>query len=109
MEENQRRVKVQSASRAIGLDNGMMYWRGEMLSEFPKYGSLSEEDSAEWRKWLETVPVKEFLDSAIIKCQQQAEINKDARGYAVVSEVENSDNGYLLGNKLIDDPTRNSH
>lgn len=38
----------------IGLENGMMYWRGEMLSEFPKYGTLSEQDSIEWREWLAT-------------------------------------------------------
>ena len=93
----------------IGREDGKFYWRGEMLSEFPKYGALSEEDGAEWRDWLETLPVEEFLDKAIIKCQQQAEINKDAGGHAVVSEIESSDTGHVLGNKLIDDPTRNSH
>ena len=93
----------------IGLESGMMYWRGEMLSDFPKYGSLSEEDFVEWSNWLDTQPVKEFLDSAITKCKMQVEVNKDAIGYAVVSDAKESDDGSLRGSKVIDDPTTRSH
>jgi hypothetical protein len=48
----------------LGIEDGMMYWRGEMLSEFPKYGTLSEEDNMAWQKWLSRDDVDVFLDRA---------------------------------------------
>jgi hypothetical protein len=104
-----RKLMAKYIRVCIGLDNGMMYWRGEMLADFPKYNSLSEEDSAAWREWLETQPVGEYLDRAIIKCKQQAEINKEATGYVIATVEKELDDGSMLGKKLIDDPTRNSH
>ena len=93
----------------IGLENGMMYWRGEMLSEFPKYGALSEEDSIEWRKWLETEKVGDFLDHAIEKCKIQAAINQDATGYVVLTDVEDGEDGTHVGNHVVDNPLKNSN
>lgn len=93
----------------IGREGGRFYWRGETLSEFPQYGSLSEEDAIKWQKWLEIESIQEFMDSVINKCQIQAEINKDATGYAMVTDAIKNDRGSVVGNKVIDDPTKGSH
>jgi hypothetical protein len=86
-----------------------LYWRGEMLSEFPKYGMLSDEDIKAWLDWLATDDIKEFLDRAIAKCKTQAAINKEASGWAVISAVEDTGRGYHRGYKVVDDPTEGSH
>jgi len=64
-----------------------------MLSEFPKYGTLSDEDTREWNNWLERNDVQQLLDRAIEKCRVQAEANKDATGYAVSKSVGKSADG----------------
>lgn len=92
----------------IRLENELMYWRGEMLSEFPKYGTLSDEDNKAWREWVNSDKVRAFLDSAIIKCQTQAEINKEAVGYAVFRGKENDD-GVVVGEKIIDNPIKDAN
>ena len=93
----------------IGLDNGMMYWRGEMLAGFPSYTELDEDDLNTWSDWVNTAKVQGFIDSAIIKCQTQAEINREATGSAVLQVTEGESNGKIKGTKVIDNPLKNSH
>ena len=91
----------------IGLDNGMMYWRGDMLADFPLYGELSEDDLGAWNDWVNTTQVRDFLDSTIIKCQTQAVINKEASGSPVIQSVEGGIDGEIIGAKVIDNPLKN--
>ena len=93
----------------IGLTDGMVYWRGDMLSGFPKYGMLSKEDDDVWREWLNTNEVKEFLDRMVIRCQTQAEVNKEAIGYAVMTNISENKDGEQVGSKYIDNPLKNSN
>ena len=98
----------------IGLPNGMMYWRGETLADFPRYGHLSAEDLAAWQQWASSEPVTRFLESAIAKCATQAEINREARGYAKVQVSDRNcagarDDEYISGVKVIDNPIKDSH
>ncbi len=93
------------------LDDGRYYWRGETLDLFPLYGSLSDEDMAAWKAWLDTDQVKDFLDQAIMDCRMQAEINKDAIGWAVIKGVTASDDNedtYKGGYKVIDNPLKDA-
>lgn len=93
----------------IGLDNGNMYWRGEMLNDFPKYGSLSKEDTIFWQEWLDTDDVVNFLNSAIQKCKTQSTVNKQASGYAVIQSCENQVDGQIIGKKVIVNPYEKNH
>jgi hypothetical protein len=94
----------------VGLENGKFYWRGEYLSEFPQYGVLSEEDEQAWKEWLESDKARNFIDRAIVKCQVQAEINKDARGHAYVKLVPGPYvDGIVIGSKEIDNPLDKPH
>lgn len=72
----------------IGTDDGMAFWRGEMISDFPKYEKLSEEDLLAWKDWLVMQRTIDFVDETIEKCREQAEVNKTATGYAVFSSEE---------------------
>ena len=93
----------------IGLDNGMMYWRGDMLADFPTHSELSVEDLDAWNDWVNTTRVKDFLDSTIVNCQTQAEINKEATGWAVSHAVEHGVDGEVVCAKVIDNPLKSSH
>lgn len=98
----------------LGLPNGLMYWRGETLADFPKYGVLLEEDIRIWQEWLATDAVNRFLGSAIAKCATQAEVNKDATGFAVFrrrndSEHSKQDAEYTRVEKVIDNPLKRAH
>ena len=85
----------------IGLDNGMMYWRGEMVSDFPKYGTLSDEDNIFWQEWLKSDAVVNFLNSAILKCKTQSDVNKQATGYAVIQSNGEQDGDQVIGKKNV--------
>jgi hypothetical protein len=50
-----------------------------------------------------------FLDRAMIKCQTQAEINKEAHGLPVFTEVDRSPDGKVCFTKTIDNPLEKSH
>lgn len=98
----------------IGLENGMMYWRGKTLVDFPKYQELSDVDLRVWREWLATDAVTRFLEAAIVKCATQAEINKDATGFAVLrmpssNEKSQRDSGYIQAEKVIDNPLKGNN
>ena len=93
----------------IGLSDGMVYWRGDMLSDFPRYGMLSRVDDDAWRNWLSSSAVSVFLDRMVIRCHTQAEINKDALGYVVMSDISENTTGKKIGKKYIDNPLINSN
>ncbi|PIW93755.1 MAG: hypothetical protein COZ86_04695 [Candidatus Moranbacteria bacterium CG_4_8_14_3_um_filter_41_13] len=93
----------------IGLENGLMYWRGDTLATFPSYANLSDEDLSAWQEWIATDKVQNYIDSAIIKCQTQAAINQDASGVAVIQAIEEDKSGQIQGYKIIDNPLKGSH
>jgi len=100
------RVEAEQYARVcIATADGMMFWRGETLSEFPKYGPLGKEDMKAWLEWLATDTVQNFLDKAIVRAATQAEINKEARDF-VVFRVQREEGDWLIGQKIIDNPTR---
>ena len=88
---------------------GSYFWEGDYLAEFPFFRSLSTEDLDAWKKWLGRSRLNDFLDRAIEKCKTQAEINKDAYGYAVVSNAIEADDGQISGEKVIQNPLKGSH
>ena len=89
------------------LPGGGYFWRGEMLSEFPKYGILSDEDQHFWLEWLKTEPVEQFFDSVIAQCATQVEINKEAIGYVTILATSEGEDGTIYGNHITDNPLRN--
>jgi hypothetical protein len=89
----------------IGLPNGNVYWRGEMLTDFPRYGTLSSEDMEAWKEWSESDKVGDFIDSGIVKCETQSEVNKGAKGYAVFKNTGECDERGMPAEKVVDDPT----
>lgn len=101
------RAEVEQYVRVcIGTDDEMMYWRGETLSDFPKYGPLSKADMKTWLEWLDTDTVKNFLDKAIARAATQAEINKEAQDFVIVTVREERED-WMICQKIIDDPTSN--
>ena len=92
----------------IGAENDEMYWRGEMINEFPKYSCLNKEDLAFWQNWLESAAVEDYLKLTIQKCQIQSDANKQARGFAVIQSSEGQDEGKFIGEKTIVGPGEES-
>jgi hypothetical protein len=92
-------------------EDGRYYWRGETLDVFPLYSKLSDEDMAAWQEWLATDQVLGFIDQAMIDCQVQAEINKEATGWAVMraDSSDTDENGFYRGLKEIDNPLKGAH
>ena len=80
-----------------------------MLADFPLYEDLSEADLAAWEAWINRKQVKKFIDSALVKCRTQAEINKEAQGYAVFKSSDEDKDGEIQGTKVIDNPLRDKH
>lgn len=76
------------------------------MSDFPKYGPLSKPDMKAWLEWLDTDDVKNFLDKAIGRAATQAEINKEAQDFVVVTVREERED-WMICQKIIDDPTSN--
>lgn len=98
----------------IGLPDGMMYWRGETLEDFPKYSQLSPEDEQAWQAWLASDGALAFLARTIAKCATQAEANKDAIGYPVMRVVNETsgpdgDPRYMTAEKVVDNPFKGAH
>jgi hypothetical protein len=92
-------------------EDGCYYWRGETLDVFPLYSRLSDEDRTAWQEWLASDQVLSFIDQAMIDCQVQAEINKEAVGWAAV-RADSSDpdeDGFYRGLKEIDNPLKGAH
>ena len=52
-------------------DDGNFYWKGDVLSEFPRYIQLSDEDITAWNRWLETEQ-QEWLNNLLEKCRKQS-------------------------------------
>ena len=67
------------------LENGNFGWRGEWLSDFPRYLTLDELDKIAWERWLNTPDTLAFLDQTIEKCSQLAELSQNAVGYVVTA------------------------
>lgn len=89
----------------LGLPDGMMYWAGDYLSDFPFFTKLNDEDLTSWQKWAASPPVIEFVDETIVRCQMQAMINKEAQSYATVKTDTQVDE-YSYGLKRIDNPLK---
>jgi hypothetical protein len=67
------------------LENGHYGWRGEWLSDFPRYLTLNELDKIAWERWLNTPSTLAFLDETILTCSQLAELSQNAVGYVVTT------------------------
>ena len=67
------------------LENGDFGWRGEWLSDFPRYLMLDKLDKIAWETWLSTPDTLAFLDQTIEKCSQLAELSQNAVGYVVTA------------------------
>ena len=89
--------------------DGIHFWEGDYLAEFPFFRQLSVEDLLVWNEWLDRPELDEFLDGGIAKCQTQSEINKEASGWAVIRNGEENDDGHIIGDKEIKNPLKNSH
>ena len=89
--------------------DGIHFWEGDYLAEFPFFRQLSEEDLLAWNEWLDRPELGEFLDRGIAKCQTQSEINKEASGWAVIRNGEENDEGHIIGDKEIKNPLKDSH
>ena len=63
---------------------GWFYWRGEVLSDFPRYTQLTEEDSNVWLEWLAGNQNQEYLDKLLERCRVQAKNNEHAAGWFTV-------------------------
>lgn len=85
----------------IRTKDGKYYWRGETLADFPKFGALSDEDHEAWSTWLRSESCAVFLRRAVEKCRVQAEVNRDAQGFAVMhsdkSDSAEGDDGLVRG------------
>lgn len=88
---------------------GIYFWEGDFLAEFPFFRCLSSEDLVAWNQWLDRPELDDFLDKGIKKCQIQAEINKDASGWTLISDCKENENGVMVGDKVIENPTKNPH
>ena len=90
-------------------ENEEWYWSGDYAHEFPFVIELSDEDREFYDSFLATdEKLQVFLEEQVIRCATQAEINKDAFGYAVVQSVEEQGD-QLRGQKIIDNPLKKSH
>ena len=90
-------------------DDGMVYWVGDYLSDFPFFIKLDEQDLADWKAWLaeKEDDINEFLDEAIKRCATQAEIMKDAKGYVTMtSSTKKREDGWANAEKPIDNPLK---
>ena len=67
------------------LEDGNYGWRGEWLSDFPKYLTLNELDLIAWERWLNTPDTLAFLDETIEKCSKLATSSQNAVGYVVTT------------------------
>ncbi len=92
----------------FGLPDGMMYWRGDLLSDFPRYGTLDAADYAAWETWKASDEVQAFLDHVIVHCKMQATINREARDYLLII-VTHTEDGLTHGTRVIDNPLKGSH
>jgi len=70
-----------------------IWWQGDYLSDFPFFATLDKQDLNDWHKWLEENEneLNDFLDEGLRRCATQAEIMKDAQGYAVVTTEKDPD------------------
>ena len=89
--------------------DGKYYWRGEMLSEFPKYGVMTSDDIHAWLEWLDTETVQAFFDDVIAQCATQAEINQEGKDYVILQRTRDGDDGTVYGNHIADNPLKSSH
>ena len=91
-------------------DDGMYYWLGDYMYEFPfLMKSLSKEDQVAWKKWLDTDPVQAFLDTAIQECQTQSIINKDATGSVTGVVPNDSDSDWINIEHVVNNPLKGKH
>jgi len=65
--------------------SGMYAWGGEWLSQFPYWLELDQQDLEAWNAWLRRPETDVFLDETIEKCKVLAADSQRAKGYAVLS------------------------
>jgi hypothetical protein len=65
-------------------EDGKNIWRGEWLSTFPQFTSLSDEDREAWNAWLDTEDIQQYLQDALKKCANLAKASANATGYATL-------------------------
>jgi len=86
------REEVRRFIQVLEMDeDGRYAWRGEWLSQFPRYTDLDEADLSAWLEWLDTRERINFLDETVAKCERLAERASSATGYAVFENVGNAD------------------
>jgi len=102
-EEMKRFVQI-----CLERDDGMVYWIGDYLSDFPFFVKLDNQDLVDWKVWLvdNEERLNDFLDNGIEKCATQSLIMQDARGYVCMTEVKkpNGKKGWVKANKIVDNP-----
>lgn len=63
--------------------DGVWWWAGDTLADFPRYTVLDDADLAAWRAWLARPEVGATLDAWVERCRAQARGNGGASGFAV--------------------------
>jgi hypothetical protein len=64
--------------------DGSGIWRGEWLSEFPKYRHLTFADKIAWDAWLRRQETDQYLDALVERCDGLARRASDAKGYVTL-------------------------
>jgi len=92
--------------------DGSNYWPGEWLAEFKQPESWDDADWEAWQEWLETPPVKAYLDRVIEICRAKSEGKPGTRtlvwveGPPTSRECEREGNlerrAYLIQGRVID-------
>ena len=78
--------EVKQFIQVLEMDGDGTYgWRGEWLSNFPRYFDLCELDAAAWNAWLDRPEMEEFLNDTIAECHRLVEVSRGAKGYATMS------------------------
>lgn len=80
------RVEVAKFIQVLEFSEGdQIFWRGEWLSTFPLFTSLTPADRTAWDAWLDLDETKAFLDDAISECQRLAKEGRAASGFPVLT------------------------
>lgn len=53
-------------------EEGVAWWSGEWLADFPKYIQLDAADMAAWEAWLRSERAQEYLSEFMLECRKQA-------------------------------------
>ncbi len=67
-------------------EDDSFYWKGDVLSDFPRYIELSSEDLAAWNVWIRSPELEPWLLGKIETCYEQSIEAQKATGFLVVDE-----------------------